>query len=92
VAAGPQFDNNTVPFLTEFDELSVILLGNMKSSRILKIPQKFTSWIASLLKRWPFNKESNSCHPKSNLFHLTNVKMLQPLGISLEVTLWAIVA
>jgi hypothetical protein len=64
VAAGPQFDNRTVPFLMEFDELSVILLGNIKFTPFLKIPQKFTSWIAGVLNRWPFDKEFNWCHQK----------------------------
>jgi hypothetical protein len=40
VVAGPQFDNRTVPVLTKFDELSAILLGNIKFTPFLKILQK----------------------------------------------------
>jgi hypothetical protein len=58
----------------------------------LKILQKFTSWIAGILNRWPFDKSPIGAMTKSNFFQLINVKWLQLLKISLEVPLWAIVA
>lgn len=57
-----------VSFLTEFKELSVILLASNIKLSLFENPAKFTSWIAGILNRWPFDKESNWCHQKVKFF------------------------